>query len=142
MVGIVKSLDVALAGNNLEKMAETMDKFESQFETLDVQTVRLRVPGPCAAGSRTVLCDTEAKERMFACCPPVLPTRRYNTRWSSAMMQLRVLRVLQGVVEQAMHNQAALSTPEEDVNDLMQQVAGAAPAAPSCWLLRSPLAHL
>ena len=39
MVGIVKSLDVALAGNNLEKMAETMDKFESQFETLDVQTV-------------------------------------------------------------------------------------------------------
>jgi charged multivesicular body protein 1 len=66
MVGIVNSLDVALAGNNLEKMAETMDKFESQFETLDVQT---------------------------------------------------------GVVEQAMHNQAALSTPEEDVNDLMQQVA-------------------
>lgn len=45
------------------------------------------------------------------------------------MMQLRVLRVLQGVVEQAMHNQAALSTPEEDVNDLMQQVAGAAPIA-------------
>ncbi len=42
MVGIVKSLDVALAGNNLEKMAETMDKFETQFETLDVQTVRIR----------------------------------------------------------------------------------------------------
>jgi charged multivesicular body protein 1 len=66
MVGIVKSLDVALAGNNLEKMAETMDKFETQFETLDVQT---------------------------------------------------------GVVENAMNNQAALSTPEEDVNELMQQVA-------------------
>lgn len=49
MVGIVKSLDVALAGNNLEKMAETMDKFESQFETLDVQTVSrplLHLPVP------------------------------------------------------------------------------------------------
>jgi hypothetical protein len=47
MVGIVKSLDVALAGNNLEKMAETMDKFESQFETLDVQTVSHRAsPSP------------------------------------------------------------------------------------------------
>lgn len=33
----------------------------------------------------------------------------------------------QGVVENAMNNQAALSTPEEDVNELMQQVAGACP---------------
>jgi hypothetical protein len=41
-----------------------------------------------------------------------------------------------------MHNQAALSTPEEDVNDLMQQVAGAIPAAPlMCRLMCSPLAH-
>lgn len=69
MVGIVKSLDVALAGNNLEKMAATMDKFESQFETLDVQTVRLRVLCPRATGSHAALCDIEAKVRLFACCP-------------------------------------------------------------------------
>jgi len=66
MVGIVSSLEVVLKGDNLEKMAETMDRFEQQFETLDVQS---------------------------------------------------------GVVEAAMNQQAALSTPEEDVNSLMQQVA-------------------
>jgi hypothetical protein len=58
------------------------------------------------------------------------------------VMHVHALYVLQGVVEQAMHNQAALSTPEEDVNDLMQQVAGANPAAPACWLLCSPQAHI
>ena len=37
MAGIVKSLDRALASNNLEQVSATMDKFESQFESLDVQ---------------------------------------------------------------------------------------------------------
>jgi hypothetical protein len=61
MVGIVKSLDVALAGNNLEKMAETMDKFESQFETLDVQTVgHSRGPVSCATVSRVLACVGKA----------------------------------------------------------------------------------
>lgn len=38
MGGIVKSLDRALATNNIEKIAETMDAFERQFENLDVQS--------------------------------------------------------------------------------------------------------
>ena len=38
MAGIVKSLDKALASNNLDKVAETMDQFEKQFENLDVQS--------------------------------------------------------------------------------------------------------
>jgi charged multivesicular body protein 1 len=38
MAGIVKSLDKALASNNLDKVAETMDQFERQFENLDVQS--------------------------------------------------------------------------------------------------------
>ena len=38
MGGIVKSLDRALATNNNEKIAETMDAFERQFENLDVQS--------------------------------------------------------------------------------------------------------
>lgn len=66
MVSIVGALERSLAGNNLERMAETMDTFEKQFESLDVQTE---------------------------------------------------------FVEGAMSNQAVLSTPEEDVNLLMQQVA-------------------
>ena len=55
----------ALASNNLEKVASTMEQFERQFENLDVQSQ---------------------------------------------------------FVESAMNNQASLSTPEEDVNMLMQQV--------------------
>lgn len=38
MAGIVKSLDRALQANNLEQVSETMDKFEQQFESLDVQS--------------------------------------------------------------------------------------------------------
>jgi charged multivesicular body protein 1 len=38
MGGIVKALDRALAANNVEKVAETMDAFERQFEDLDVQS--------------------------------------------------------------------------------------------------------
>lgn len=55
----------ALASNNLERVASTMDQFERQFENLDVQSQ---------------------------------------------------------FVEGAMNNQASLSTPEEDVNLLLQQV--------------------
>lgn len=66
MAGIVKALDKALAANNLEKVAKTMDQFEKQFENLDVQTE---------------------------------------------------------FVENAMSNQMSLSTPETEVNGLLQQVA-------------------
>ena len=63
----------ALASNNLEKVASTMEQFERQFENLDVQSQ---------------------------------------------------------FVESAMNNQASLSTPEEDVNLLMQQVCP--------WILPCP----
>merc|ERR1712188_211380 len=66
MAGIVKSLDRALKTNNLEQVSSTMDKFEQQFESLDVQS-------EC--------------------------------------------------VQEAMGNQQAMSTPEDDVNTLMMQVA-------------------
>ncbi len=38
MSSIVKSLEGALASNNLEKIAATMGQFEKQFENLDLQT--------------------------------------------------------------------------------------------------------
>ena len=66
MAGIVKALDSAMASNNLERVANTMDQFEHQFENLDIQSE---------------------------------------------------------FVENAMNNQASLSTPEDEVNTLMMQVA-------------------
>lgn len=66
MVGITKNLERALASNNLEQIAATMQQFERQFEDLEIQTA---------------------------------------------------------TVDGVMAQQAALSTPEEEVTALMQQVA-------------------
>lgn len=77
MVGIVGALEKALAGNNLEKMAQTMETFERQFENLDVQSE---------------------------------------------------------FVEGAMSQQAALSTPEDDVNMLVQQVRSITHLTALAWL--------
>ncbi|KAJ1653311.1 hypothetical protein IWQ61_006534 [Dispira simplex] len=38
MAGVVKSMDKALTSMNLEQISLVMDKFENQFENLDVQT--------------------------------------------------------------------------------------------------------
>ncbi|KFR13158.1 Charged multivesicular body protein 1b, partial [Opisthocomus hoazin] len=39
--GVVKSMDATLKSMNLEKISALMDKFEHQFETLDVQTQQM-----------------------------------------------------------------------------------------------------
>lgn len=41
MAGVVKSMDATLRSMNLEKISALMDKFEHQFETLDVQTQQM-----------------------------------------------------------------------------------------------------
>ncbi|KAG2463553.1 ITM2A protein, partial [Polypterus senegalus] len=41
MAGVVKSMDATLKSMNLEKISALMDKFEHQFETLDVQTAQM-----------------------------------------------------------------------------------------------------
>lgn len=38
MAGVVRAMDAAMKGMNLEKISSLMDKFEQQFEDLDVQT--------------------------------------------------------------------------------------------------------
>nr|GBN79470.1 Charged multivesicular body protein 1b [Araneus ventricosus] len=38
MAGVVKSMDAAMKSMNLEKISSLMDKFEKQFEDLDVQS--------------------------------------------------------------------------------------------------------
>ncbi|KAB5571120.1 hypothetical protein PHYPO_G00221360 [Pangasianodon hypophthalmus] len=41
MAGVVKSMDATLKSMNLEKTSSLLDKFERQFETLDVQTAQM-----------------------------------------------------------------------------------------------------
>nr|ACO09222.1 Charged multivesicular body protein 1b [Osmerus mordax] len=41
MAGVVKGMDATLKSMNLEKISGLMDKFEHQFETLDVQTAHM-----------------------------------------------------------------------------------------------------
>lgn len=41
MAGVVKGMDAVLKTMNLEKISSLMDKFERQFETLDVQTAQM-----------------------------------------------------------------------------------------------------
>ncbi|KXJ27509.1 charged multivesicular body protein 1b [Exaiptasia diaphana] len=41
MAGVVKSMDAALKSMNLEKVSALMDKFEKQFEDLDVQSAAM-----------------------------------------------------------------------------------------------------
>ncbi|XP_077360355.1 charged multivesicular body protein 1b [Festucalex cinctus] len=41
MAGVVKGMDMTLKSMNLEKISALMDKFERQFETLDVQTMQM-----------------------------------------------------------------------------------------------------
>lgn len=38
MAGVVKAMDAAMKGMNLEKISSLMEKFEQQFEDLDVQS--------------------------------------------------------------------------------------------------------
>lgn len=38
MAGVVKAMDAAMKGMNLEKISGLMDRFEQQFEDLDVQS--------------------------------------------------------------------------------------------------------
>lgn len=56
MAGIVKSLDRALASNNMEQISQTMDQFEKQLIDLDVQSATVEgvmqvrdSPGRCDA---------------------------------------------------------------------------------------------
>jgi hypothetical protein len=74
MMSITKTLEKTLESNNLEKIQETMNKFEKQFEDLDLQT-----------------------------------------------------QVMDGV----MATQANLTTPEDEVNSLMEQVRRAGTRGPA-----------
>eukprot|EP00128_Syssomonas_multiformis_P012347 Colp12_sorted_trinity150504_noHs@29321 len=57
MAGVVKSMDKAIQSMSLEKISEIMDKFEKQFEDLDVQSQYMEN----AMGNTTTLSIPEAQ---------------------------------------------------------------------------------
>ena len=67
MAGVVKNLDAAMKSMNLEKISGLMDKFENQFEDLDVQssymenamgqTVTTAIPQDSVNGLMTQVAD-------------------------------------------------------------------------------------
>ena len=163
MVGIVKSLEGVLKGDDLEKMAETMDKFEQQFETLDVQSVRRPAPpSPSSApsgpgntqrtsnGSTAQEVLATVRRRFGASCAaacaarPVFQIgRSCARRRASAQLKNGAAPVgggMQGIVEAVMNQQAALSTPEDEVNSLLQQVMPVLADGPPAWLVSVPSA--
>lgn len=47
MKGVVKGMDRGLASMNIEQISATMDKFEQQFEDLDVKAQYMEVSWHC-----------------------------------------------------------------------------------------------
>lgn len=78
MAGVVQAMDAAMKSMNLEKISTLMDKFESQFEDLDVQssymenamsqTTTTTVP----QGDVDNLLQQVADEAGYGCCLLVL----------------------------------------------------------------------
>ncbi|XP_032330861.1 charged multivesicular body protein 1b-2 isoform X3 [Camelus ferus] len=64
MAGVVKSMDATLRSMNLEKISALMDKFEQQFETLDVQTQQMED----TMSSTTTLTTPQCGARIMNIC--------------------------------------------------------------------------
>ena len=78
MAGVVKNLESAMKSMNLEKISTLMDKFESQFEDLDVQssymenamgqTVTTAIPQDSVNGLMTQVADEAGYEITIVLC--------------------------------------------------------------------------
>jgi len=66
MEGVVKALDKAINSMELQKISEVMDKFESQFEDLDVQTSVMEGAMGSASTSMTPASQVEDLIRQVA----------------------------------------------------------------------------
>ena len=144
MAGIVKSLDSALKANNLEKVASTMDmvgagcclRHLAHEACCPLQPLSLPLPlsKPALPSCRARLSPPSVPPRICASCLPALrppacvPPLQFEKQFENLDVQSEF-------VEQAMQNQAVLSTPEDDVNLLVQQVGGCWVLGAGCWVL-------
>lgn len=109
---VTKALDKALNSMDLQKVSAIMDKFESQVQNLDVHT---SVSGcrQCTFIIQVVLVKTELQRStqiglgLRSPCPQVL-------HHISFLLQ---------VMEDSMGSAMTLTTPQEQVDDLIHQIA-------------------
>ncbi|XP_035693367.1 charged multivesicular body protein 1b-like [Branchiostoma floridae] len=62
MAGVVKSMDAAMRSMNLEKVTGLMDKFERQFEDLDVQSAQME---DAMSGTTTLNVPTDQVDNLM-----------------------------------------------------------------------------
>ncbi|XP_019616336.1 PREDICTED: charged multivesicular body protein 1b-like [Branchiostoma belcheri] len=62
MAGVVKSMDAAMRSMNLEKVTALMDKFERQFEDLDVQSAQME---DAMSGTTTLNVPTDQVDHLM-----------------------------------------------------------------------------
>ncbi|CAH1244684.1 charged multivesicular body protein 1b-like [Branchiostoma lanceolatum] len=62
MAGVVKSMDAAMRSMNLEKVTGLMDKFEKQFEDLDVQSAQME---DAMSGTTTLNVPTDQVDNLM-----------------------------------------------------------------------------
>jgi division protein CdvB (Snf7/Vps24/ESCRT-III family) len=134
MSGIVKSLEKTMESNNLEKIMETMNMFEKQFEVRGRKLLFLEVccsmPGILLLSSSSSSLTTQevvmqTKPTLCAFAPldpaPLLPCLTPLLFCAHSLSQNLDLQTQ--VMDNVMGAQANLSTPEDEVTSLMQQVA-------------------
>ncbi|KAI8503797.1 Charged multivesicular body protein 1b [Branchiostoma belcheri] len=62
MAGVVKSMESAMRSMNLEKVTALMDKFERQFEDLDVQSAQME---DAMSGTTTLNVSTDQVDHLM-----------------------------------------------------------------------------
>lgn len=95
---VTKALDKALNSMDLQKVSAVMDKFESQVQNLDVHT--------SVSGSRSI--NSGADEEVPQ---------------SDGFIFCLFIFVLHQVMEDSMSSAMTLTTPQEQVDDLIHQIA-------------------
>lgn len=66
MCGVVKGMDKVLSGMNVEKISKAMDKFEKQFEDLDVRSAYMNEAMSSTTASATPEDEVDNLIRMVA----------------------------------------------------------------------------
>lgn len=108
MKGVVKGMDKSLASMNIEQLSKVMDKFESQFEDLDV---KVRSGSPKESVSGNTICSTNMSKRIL-----MDSIFTINTFLFFLLVQTQYM-------EGTMNATTAMSTPAEQVDTLIEQVA-------------------
>ena len=112
MAGIVRSLDRALQANNLEQVSQVSRNLPLPLPL----SLSLHVPRDAGCA----LCRLLLRKRLLTLLHCRIRARQTMDKFEQ---QFESLDVQSECVQEAMGNQQAMSTPEDEVNSLMMQVA-------------------